>query len=424
MKQIPRNIQYYKFSAYGFLKNLRLFDVFFLLFLAETGINYLQIGFLYSIRQIVINVFEVPSGIFADSFGRKKSMLFSLSCYILSFLIFYVSVSYYYFIIAMILFGLGEAFRSGTHKAIILSYLEQNDLLEIKTRYYGGTRSWSQFGSAISSLLAMIVVLLNQNYRDLFILTAIPYILNLINISTYPNSLEKKSDEVGGKKVLRSISNTFLDNLKEFVVFFKRSTNLKALFSAAAYIAIFKTIKDYLQPVLQTIAVTIPVFMEYSTDQRTAIIIGISFFIIFILTSSASRNAWRIEEYTANLPRSINIIYLIGIASIGISGLLLWLNFPVLAALVFIFLYLAQNIRRPLMVSYLSEIISSKIMASGLSTESQLQTILIVIYAPIFGWLVDIAGLPYGLIITSALFIIIFPLIVISSKNKVINPSN
>ncbi|MEJ2544372.1 MAG: MFS transporter, partial [Calditrichaceae bacterium] len=376
MKQIPRNIQYYKFSAYGFLKNLRLFDVFFLLFLAETGINYLQIGVLYSIRQIIINVFEVPSGIFADSFGRKKSMLFSLSCYIVSFLIFYIFASYYYFIIAMILFGLGEAFRSGTHKAIILSYLEQNDLLEIKTRYYGGTRSWSQFGSAVSSLLAMIVVLLNQNYRDLFILTAIPYILNLINISTYPNSLETKEDNIGNKKILKSISKTILDNLKEFAAFFKQSANFKAVFSAAAYIAVFKTIKDYLQPVLQTLAVTIPVFMGYSTDQRTAIIIGISFFFIFILTSTASRNAWRIENFTTDLPRSINIIYLIGIASVGISGVFLWFNFPAFAALVFIFLYLAQNIRRPLMVSYLSEIISSNIMASGLSTESQLQTLM------------------------------------------------
>ena len=93
----------------------------------------------------------------------------------------------------------------------------------------------------------------------------------------------------------------------------------------------------------------------------------------------------------------------------------MWLKFPVMAALIFIFLYLAQNIRRTLMVSYLSEIISNKIMASGLSTESQLQTILIVIYAPIFGWLVDISGLAGSLMITSLLFISLFPFLTISS---------
>lgn len=416
MNQIPRNIQYYKFSAYGFLKNLRLFDVFFLLFLIETGITYFQIGFLYSIRQMVINLFEVPSGIFADSFGRRRSMLISLICYLMSFIIFYLSVSYYYLIIAMILFGLGEAFRSGTHKAIILNYLEKNDLLSIRTRYYGGTRAWSQFGSAVSSLLAMIVLLVNQNYRNLFILTAIPYILNLINIASYPKSLENNSVAMNHQVVIKHTWKIMLDNLKEFVSFFKRSTNLKALFSAAAYIAIFKTIKDYIQPILQTIAISIPLFLNYTTEQRTAIIIGISFFIIFMLTSTASRNAWRIEKHTANLPKSINIVYLIGIGSLGISGFFLWSALPTIAALVFIFIYLAQNIRRPLMISYLSEIISSKIMASGLSTESQLQTILIVIYAPFFGWLVDIAGLHGGLIVTSIIFLLLYPLLMISSK--------
>ncbi len=418
MKQIPRNIQYYKFSAYGFLKNLRLFEVFFLLFLAETGINYLQIGFLYSIRQIVINIFEVPSGIFADSFGRKKSMLLSLTSYLISFIVFYQSKSYSYFIVAMILFGLGEAFRSGTHKAIILNYLESNDLLDIKTRYYGGTRSWSQIGSAVSSLFAMVIVLINQNYRDLFILTAIPYLLNLINIASYPGTLDNQLVRKDNQNILKSSWKIILINLKKFKVFFKIPANFKALFSAAAYIAVFKTIKDYLQPILQTIAISFPIFLSLEVDQRTAIIVGSSFFIIFLLTSTASKNAWRIEEHTANLPKAINLVYFIGVTSIGISGLLLWLDYPVLATLVFIFLYLAQNIRRPLMISYLSEIISSKIMASGLSTESQLQTILIVIYAPIFGWLVDITGLSGGLIVTSILFLLLFPFLLISSPVK------
>ena len=417
MDQIPKNFQYYKFSAYGFLKNLRLFDVFFLLFLIETGINFLQIGFLYSIRQIVINLFEVPSGIFADSFGRKKSLLFSLSAYLGSFMIFYISKSYYYFIIAMVIFGLGEAFRSGTHKAIILDYLKINDLLNIKTRYYGGTRSWSQFGSAVSSLLAMVVVLINQNYRDLFILTAIPYLLNLINIATYPKELKEKLSKGNNQLIIKEACKRVIDNLRDFLGFLKLKSNFRAMLSAAAYIAVFKTVKDYLQPILKTIAISMPVFLNYAVDQRTAIIVGLSFFIVFLLTSAASRNAWRIEEHTKNLPKSINIIYLIGITSIGISGLLLWLGFPILSAIVFIFLYLAQNIRRTLMVSYLSELISSKIMASGLSTESQLQTILIVIYAPIFGLLVDISGLAGGLITTSVLFLLLFPFLIISSSN-------
>lgn len=418
MNQIPKNIQYYKFCIYGFLKNLRLFDVFFILFLKETGISYLQIGFLYSVRQFVINLFEVPSGIFADSFGRKKSLIVSLTAYLISFIIFYYSKAYFYFIVAMALYGLGEAFRSGTHKAIILQYLEKKDLLGIKTRFYGGTRSWSQLGSAVSSLLAMIVIFVTQNYRILFLLTAVPYFLNLINIASYPKNLDKGENASTNENVLRTSWEKIVDNIKEFAGFFKYQNNFRTLLSSAAFLSVFKTIKDYLQPILQTIAISLPVILNLETDQRTAIIVGISFFILYLLTSAASRNAWRMEELTLNLSKSIDIVYLTGIVSIGISGILLLLNLPAFSALVFVFLYIAQNVRRTLMLSYLSEIISSKIMASGLSTESQLQTILIVILAPIFGFLADWIGLSGALIIISILFIFAYPYLRLPIQTK------
>ena len=66
-----KNKQYYKFSAYGFLKNLRFFDAFFILFLLEKNLTYTQIGLLYLIREVFINLLEVPSGIIADTFGEK-----------------------------------------------------------------------------------------------------------------------------------------------------------------------------------------------------------------------------------------------------------------------------------------------------------------------------------------------------------------
>jgi len=315
----------------------------------------------------------------------------------------------------MVLFGLGEAFRSGTHKAIILDYLKRNNLLSIKTRYYGGTRSWSQFGSAVSSLIAMGIVIINQDFKTLFLFTAIPYIINLFNIATYPGETEQKYDTGRKKQIIKTAGRSILANLKEYVTIFKTANNLKSLFSAATYIAVFKTVKDYLQPILETIALAMPVFLSYGADQRTALIVGISFFIIFSLTSLASKNAWRIEDKIRDLAAAINIVYFVGIFSIGISGLFLWMGYPAAAAFLFILLYIAQNIRRPLMVSYISDLISYKIMASGLSTESQLQTLIIVIYAPLFGWLVDFSGLAFALIITSLLFLLIFPLLKITT---------
>ena len=40
-----KDIQYYKFCLYGFLKNLEFFEAFQILFLLENGLTFLQIGF-------------------------------------------------------------------------------------------------------------------------------------------------------------------------------------------------------------------------------------------------------------------------------------------------------------------------------------------------------------------------------------------
>jgi hypothetical protein len=188
------------------------------------------------------------------------------------------------------------------------------------------------------------------------------------------------------------------------------------MLSAASYIAVFKVVKDYLQPILKTTALSIPIFLAYKSEQKSALVIGIAYFFIFLLTSTASRHAWRIEEKFKNLGKSIDVSYLSGVLSIGISGVLLWLDYPALASITFVGLYLFQNIRRTLMVSFLSELISSNVMASGLSAESQIQTILIVLYAPVLGWIIDCCGIYGGLIITSSLFILLFPFLRVAHR--------
>jgi hypothetical protein len=61
-----KDIQFYKFSAYGFFKNLRFFDPFLLLFFLEKGLGYGQVGLLYAVKEISVNLLEVPSGMLAD----------------------------------------------------------------------------------------------------------------------------------------------------------------------------------------------------------------------------------------------------------------------------------------------------------------------------------------------------------------------
>ncbi|NOQ40234.1 MAG: MFS transporter, partial [Anaerolineales bacterium] len=151
---ITRDRMFYKFSLYGFLKNLRFFDPFILLIFRSYGLSFLQIGVLYSIREVATNILEIPTGVLADSFGRRRSMVAAFLSYIASFLIFYFMKDFLFLALAMVMFAFGEAFRSGTHKALIFEYLSIKGISDLKVAYYGLTRSASQFGSALNALIA------------------------------------------------------------------------------------------------------------------------------------------------------------------------------------------------------------------------------------------------------------------------------
>ena len=89
-----KDLMYYKFCSYGFLKNLNFFEPFLLLFFLEKGFSYLQIGVLYSIQSISTNLLEIPTGIMADAMGRRRTMIYSMISYIFAFVVFFVSSSF------------------------------------------------------------------------------------------------------------------------------------------------------------------------------------------------------------------------------------------------------------------------------------------------------------------------------------------
>lgn len=407
---IPKNLQLFKFSAYGFLKNQRFFDVFIFLFFLEQGITFFQIGILLSIREIAILLLEVPTGITADSLGRRSSMLFAFQSYILSFIIFFFFPKFIMYIVAMIFFALGEAFRSGTHKAMILHYLKLNNLLDKKVEYYGYTRSWSQIGSSIAALIAGAIVLYSGEYKYVFLGSIIPYVLAMLLILTYPKELDKKVDHEDG--MLVNTRNNFYTIFKSLKVSFKKSLLRKAIINSALFDALFKTVKDYLQPILQTFALSLPFFL--GVRKRESILIAIIYFILYILTSVASRNSGKLKNKFPSLSKAVNYTFIAGIGFVFLAGISFIIKIQIVIIILFILLHILQNLRRPINIGFISDNIKHDVMASGLSVESQLKTIFVAVLSPLMGLIADSMNIGSAFIILSSLTLLIFPLIKVS----------
>ena len=80
------------------------------------------------------------------------------------------------------------------------------------------------------------------------------------------------------------------------------------------------------------------------------------------------------------------------------------------AVILFFGLYISQNLRRPILVSYVSEKIPEKILATGLSVESQLKTLIIVILSPFVGFIIDTFSLGLGIIICGLIILLLYPI--------------
>lgn len=390
---IEKDRMFYRFAAYGFLKNLRFFEPFLILIFRANGLTFFQIGLLYSIRDLTNNLMEIPTGVLADTFGRRRAMVLAFSSYILSFIVFYLFPDFFINAIAMVLFGLGEAFRSGTHKALILEYLDRNDILDQKVSYYGRTRGASQLGSAFNSLIAAALLFYTGNYRSMFLAAIIPYVIDLVNLATYPKYLDGEAVVIERDRLWAQAKATS----KDFVGIFKDWPAMRAILNGASFGALFKATKDYLQPILESFALSLPLLVFLDDVKRSSLVIGIVYFFIYLLTSYASRNSDRVSRRFDNLGMAINVTFLMGVGFLFLAGLANWANLAIISIFVFLGFYVLQNLRKPISVAFISDQISQRVMASGLSVEAQFTTILVAIFAPILGWLADSFGVGIAL---------------------------
>jgi hypothetical protein len=341
-------------------------------------------------------------------------MISAFVFYIISFVIFYFSASYYMFVVAILFYAYGDAFRTGTHKAMIFEYLKIKGWQDQKVHYYGHTRSWSQMGSAVSALLAGAIVLYTNNYSAVFLFSVIPYVIDLILMSTYPAALDGQRRQLHKGEIIANFRSTIAD----FIHSFRSIGILKAILSQAVYTGYYKAAKDYVQPVIKTLALSMPFFVYLETKQRSAILVGIVFSVIYLLTSFTSRYAGRFAARFSELGRPLNVTMLLGLITGAASGLLFHFHFYLVAVVLYAGIYLVENLRKPIGISIVADRLEKDVLATALSAESQAETLFAAMLAPLLGFFADLLGVGLALFAVSLMLIVIFPVYSVTLKSS------
>ncbi len=385
----PRVILF-RFCLYGFLKNQQYYDPFLILALRQKGLSFGMIGALIGFRAICVNLTEIPAGAVADVMGRRRSMITSFLAYIGSFAIFGLCDPLWSLFAAMLLFAIGEAFRTGTHKAMIFEWLDRQGRLSEKTAVYGRTRSWSKLGSAASVVIATALVFCTENYSMVFLFCIVPYLLNIVNFLGYPSYLDgsrRRDQKQGG--VVRTLFSAVSQSLRHRPL-------RRLMIEAMGYGGLFHSSKDYVQPVVQAACLSLPLMLalgeRFSLAERqlVAIGLGVVYFTLHLVSSFASRGAGGFAKRFGGEERSARVLWMTNLLVFGLmaGGILAGLFVPTMVA--FVLLALFQNVWRPILVGRVASHADSAQTATVLSIESQSRSLFVAVIAPLLGWSVDL----------------------------------
>lgn len=375
----------FRFSLYGFLKNQRYFEPFLILAFLDKGLSFFEIGLLIAFREIVVNILEIPSGAFADVRGRRPAMVASFVAYVASFATFGWADSFILLLPAMLLFAVGETFRSGTHKAMIFAWLRNEGRVDERTRVYGYTRSWSKYGSAVAVLVGALIVITTNDYSIVFYLAAVPYLINIVNISGYPSSVDVVEENRGDT---RRVFRHAVEALRETV---RRAGLRRLLLESMGFEGTFHAAKDYLQPVLQAAAIAwlASIAGDWSDARKTALLVAPVYFVLHMLSGVASRNAHRIVDRLGDEDRAAHRIWVLALGVFVAMGASAYFDLAAICVIAFIALHVLQNFWRPVLISRIDRDSEEDSGATLLSIESQSRRAATMITAPLLGLAVD-----------------------------------
>lgn len=372
---------YLRFCLYTILRNQQFYAPFLLLALRDADLSFTRIGALYMVRSITVNLLEVPSGAVADRWGRRRTLALSMLAYCVSFLLLGLGAGFWTFAAAMVLYGVGEAFRSGTHKSMIYQWLALQGRKKEKVSFYGSVRSWGKIGAGVNVVAAGLLAAWTGAYTAVFLAAIVPYLLNALNVFTYPHELEGPAKRKG--------PSSYGEFLRKLWTTLRAPRMRSLLLRSVAFEGLFATTKDYVQPMIRTLLPAAVVLAWVAEDQRATVAVTAFYVVGYVLSSVASRRAGRLADRLAS-PRAAELFFW-GANLLVFGGIGAALVFDSLAGVVAAFLLLLalQNLWKPINSAAFADEGSEEALTTVLSVQSQAKSLFAAALAPVLGLAID-----------------------------------
>lgn len=143
------------YLSFSFFFNLSIsfFFATYVIFLQSKGMNLLQTNLINFCFMASIFVLELPTGSFADVFGRKKSIIGGCLALGFSMIVYFISESFWLFVLAEVIGAFGHTLISGAKDAWLVDSLNHHGHTDNLQSIFKKELSYKQIGVIVGGLI-------------------------------------------------------------------------------------------------------------------------------------------------------------------------------------------------------------------------------------------------------------------------------
>ncbi|MDM0983486.1 tetracycline efflux MFS transporter TetA(P) [Clostridium perfringens] len=362
-------------------------------------LNPLQLILVGTTLELACFIFEIPTGIVADVYSRKLSIVIGGVLTGVGFILEGSISSFIFVLVAQIVWGLGSTFISGSLEAWIAEEEKNKDLDEI---YIKGAQA-GQIGAFIGIVLSTVIA--NFSVRLPIIVSGVLFIILALFLWLYMPENNFKPSAPGDLNTFKKMVYTFKSGLK----FVKSKSIIMILLAVTLFYGLSSEGYDRLSNAHFLQDTTLPKLGNLSSVTWFGIFGILGMILSFIVMHFMAKNL-KNEDNRKNgkLLLCINILY--------ISSMLIFTltrNFSLM-----LIAYLATNtfriINEPIFSAWLNGHIDDNSRATVLSINGQMNSLGQILGGPIIGIIATNISVSIGIVCTSLLVAPVLVLYIIS----------
>ncbi|MEM7727533.1 MAG: MFS transporter, partial [Cyanobacteria bacterium P01_A01_bin.45] len=357
-----------------------------ILFYESNNLSFEQSLLLKTILSLSIFIFEIPSGYFADIFGRKSCLVLGGFVWTVGLLFYCFQTSFTAFAIAEILSGLALSLISGANTALGFDTLVEINQQQNYRQVEGKLGAIAGVTEAVCGLLGGLAAAINLVY-PFYLQTVCLFLYFLLALTLVEPASERSQVGKLSKTSIQAINHREIWQAIRFSLVENKKVKWLILFSANFGVATF-----------------LAVWLSQADMQSRGLAVssfGFAWATFHFIMSFASLKATSIENIYGTKKVFLGLVLLL-----GLSYIFLGLINQVWGIIFIAFIYFSRGVRTPLVLNHINHNLPSSIRATVLSINSFMFRLGFIIIAPIIGWVTDNYSLDIALVLFGSIFII------------------